>query len=76
MKAKYILEAIAKLREADKKIKYLVSQISPHQTGHLLLSEECRHIADMLELESGLQSVEVSIEPPTSLREQFDRESA
>ena len=76
MKARYILEAIAKLREADRKIHYLATQISPYQSGHLLLAHECGHAANMLEFQSGLQSFEVSIEPPTSLREQFDRESA
>ena len=55
MKAKYILEAIAKLRS---------------------LANECERIANMLELASGVQSFELVIEPPTSLREQFDRESA
>ena len=55
MKAKYILEAIAKLRS---------------------LANECDRIANMLEFASGMQSVEVAIEPPTSLRDQFDRESA
>lgn len=77
MKAKYILEAIAALRAADQKIAYLADKVRPYETGHLRLAQECSHIAAMLEVASGLQSLEVEIEQPVDyVKEQFEMESA
>ena len=68
MRAKYLLDAVATLREAVKAL---------DNAGECALATKCHGAAHALEFMSGIAEIDIKVEQPLDyVREQFERESA
>ena len=59
MKSKYILDAVAKLQEAQQ---FLIA--APYSNGSITLAMDCGQAAISLLVHSGIERVEIEIEQP------------